>query len=116
MDKSQNSQAMHIVGADQFEKEVKKSEVPVLVDFFAPWCGPCQMAAPVMDKLAGDYADKAKVVKVDVDESDNRSVAMEHQVMSIPTVMVYKDGEIHSKNIGFIGEQGYQQMLDSALE
>lgn len=109
------SEAQHIKGQDEFDKEVVKSKVPVLVDFFAEWCGPCQMAAPIMDKLAGEYEGKAKVVKVDVDAPENRPIAMAHQVMSIPTVMVYADGEIANKQIGFIGEDGYRQLIDNEL-
>lgn len=109
------NQAQHITGQDEFDKVVVNSDVPVLVDFFAQWCGPCQMAAPIMDKLAGEYDGKAKVVKVDVDADDNRPIAMAHQVMSIPTVMVYAGGEVASKQIGFIGEDGYRQLIENEL-
>lgn len=110
------AQALHVTGQDQFQAEVIDSDVPVLVDFFAEWCGPCKMAAPIMDKLSGEYADKAKVVKIDVDAEGNREIAMAHRVMSIPTVMMYSDGEIVAHQIGFIGEDGYRQMIDEALE
>ena len=110
------AQAQHVTGQDEFQKEVVDAKVPVLVDFFAQWCGPCKMAAPIMDKLAGEYAGKAKVVKIDVDEEGNREIAQAHRVMSIPTVMMYNGGEVVAHQIGFIGEDGYRHMIDDALE
>jgi len=115
-DKQQVQAAQHITGQDAFQAEVVDAQVPVLVDFFAEWCGPCKMAAPIMDKLAVEYADKAKVVKIDVDAEGNREIAMAHRVMSIPTVMVYNNGEIVAHQIGFIGEDGYRQLIEGALE
>lgn len=115
MAETTNSQALHVTGQDQFQQEVVDSNVPVLVDFFAQWCGPCQMAAPIMDKLSGEYAGKAKVVKVDVDEEGNREIAMTHRVMSIPTVMMYHNGNIVAQQIGFIGEDGYRNLIEGAL-
>lgn len=106
---------LYVQGEEQFQTEVLASKEPVLVDFYADWCGPCQMAAPIMDELSDEYKGKAKVVKIDVDAEGNRSIAMKYGVMSIPTVMAVKAGEIVSKNIGFIGEDGYRQMLDTAM-
>ena len=110
------AQALHVNSQDEFQSVVVDSDVPVLVDFFAEWCGPCKMAAPIMDKLSGEYAGKAKAVKVDVDAEGNREIAMAHRVMSIPTVMMYHNGEVVANQIGFIGEDGYRQMIDNALE
>lgn len=87
---------------------------PVFVDFYAEWCGPCQLAAPIVDKLAGQYADKAHIVKVNVDE--NGATAQSYGVMSIPTVIVFKNGEVADKKVGFPGEQGYVSMIEKALE
>ncbi|MFC1654064.1 thioredoxin [Patescibacteria group bacterium] len=101
--------AMHI-NSDKFEETVIKSDKPVLVDFFAEWCGPCKMAAPVLDKLADEYKDKALIVKVDVDQ--NQELAQQHGVMSIPTVVLFDGGEEKDRKIGFGGEQGYRDMLD----
>lgn len=106
---------IHISGMAQFEAEVLKSDQPVLVDFFAEWCGPCKLAAPIMDKLSEEYAGKAKVAKIDVDEEGNRELSMKYGVMSIPTVFTFKGGEQIGKNIGFIGEDGYRQMIEKGL-
>ena len=77
---------------DSFETEVLESEVPVLVDYWAPWCGPCRMAAPVLEKIAGEYEGRLKVCKVNVDE--NREVATRQRIMSIPTMFLFKDGDV----------------------
>lgn len=107
--------AAFINGADAFQKDVVNSKVPVLVDFYADWCGPCKLAEPIMEKLSDEYAGKASVVKIDVDEPDNRAIAAEHGVMSIPTVILYSEGKIVAKQIGFIGEDGYRQLLEQGL-
>ncbi len=77
---------------ESFASEVLESDVPVLVDYWAPWCGPCRMAAPVLEKIAGEYEGRLKVCKVNVDE--NRQVATAHRIMSIPTMFLFKDGEM----------------------
>ena len=110
-----DSKAQHWTDAD-FESNLAKAKeegVPVFVDFFAEWCGPCQMAAPIVDKLAGEYDGKVHIVKVDVD--DNNQTAAQYGVMSIPTVVVFKDGEVADKKVGFPGEQGYVSMIESVL-
>lgn len=86
------------VTADTFEQEVLKSEVPVLVDFWAEWCGPCKMIAPHLEKIAEDYSGRAKVVKVDIDEE--RALAEKYRVESIPTLMFFKDGKLVDQLIG----------------
>ncbi|MDO5733813.1 MAG: thioredoxin [Eubacteriales bacterium] len=93
---------------DTYEQEVVKSDIPVLVDFWAPWCGPCQMLGPVIEKLSEDYAGKLKVCKVNVDEE--MKLAQQFRVMSIPTVYLYKDGEIKEK---IIGSRTYEDMVES---
>jgi thioredoxin 1 len=75
-----------------FDSEVLQSDVPVLVDFWAPWCGPCRMAAPVLEKVAGEYEGQLKVCRVNVD--DEREVAMQYGIMSIPTIFLFKDGQV----------------------
>lgn len=109
--------ATHLTDAN-FVQTIKDAGKPVLVDFYAQWCGPCQMAAPIIDKLADEYQDKVLIVKVDVDES--RETAKQYGVMSIPTVIILKadkDGEIKElkKQIGFPGEDGYKKMLNEVL-
>ena len=87
-----------LVTKGDFEEKVIKSKKPVLVDFFAAWCGPCQMMSPIIDELAKETEDKAEVYKVDVDrESD---LANKFQVMSIPTIVIFKDGKIISQHTG----------------
>lgn len=110
------SGATHVTGQDEFNTVVVQSTVPVLVDFYADWCGPCQMAAPIMDRMADEYGDKARIVKVDVDIPENREIALQHGVMSIPTVVTYKGGKLAGDpQIGFIGESGYREMIDTQL-
>jgi thioredoxin 1 len=103
--------ALHIK-QDEFKEKVLSSKVPVLVDFYAEWCGPCQMAAPVLDELADAGKDKYQIVKVDVDE--NRDLAGSYGVMSIPTVVLFKDGKEVTREIGFRGKQGYVDLLSKA--
>ena len=75
-----------------FEEEVLKSEIPVLVDFYADWCGPCQMMAPVIGQLAGEYEGRVKIGKLNVDE--NPDIAVRYKVMSIPTMIIFRNGEV----------------------
>ena len=102
----------NITDAD-FEKVVIESDVPVLVDFWAPWCGPCKMVGPVLEQIAGEYAGKAKVVKVYVD--DNKQVAGSLGVESIPTVVLYKDGQVVEKVIGARPKSDFENMLNKAV-
>jgi thioredoxin 1 len=83
---------------DSFETEVLQAEVPVLVDYWAPWCGPCKMAAPVLEKIAGEYEGRLKICKLNVDEE--REVASKHRIMSIPTMFIFKDGEVVDQIVG----------------
>ena len=96
-----------------FEAEAMKSTLPVLVDFYADWCGPCKMLAPVIEKLAEKYDGKVKVVKVNVDEEF--PVAAAFSVQSIPTLVLLKNGETVKKSIGFSSESELSAMIDAAL-
>ncbi|WP_240125596.1 thioredoxin [Thermomonas alba] len=103
---------LHATDAD-FDAQVLASDVPVLVDFWAPWCGPCKMIAPALDQLAAEYAGKAKIVKVDVDQ--NQQTALKYHVRSIPMLLVFKGGQIHGQQIGAVGKAQLAQMLDKVL-
>jgi len=83
---------------DTFENEVLQAQVPVLVDYWAPWCGPCKMAAPVLERIAGEYEGRLKICKVNVDEE--RQVASKHRIMSIPTMFLFKDGAVVDQIVG----------------
>lgn len=106
------SDAIKVESAN-FEAEVLQSDVPVLVDFWAPWCGPCKMLTPTIDALAGEYAGKAKVVKVNVD--DNQQLAAQFGIRGIPTVMVFKGGQAVSTMVGMQPKEQLAQALDAAL-
>lgn len=98
---------------DNFEAEVLNSDKPVLVDFWAEWCGPCQMVSPIIDELADDYVGKAKVCKINVDEQAD--LTMKYQVMSIPTVMIFKNGEVVDKVVGARSKADFSDMLSKHL-
>ena len=106
--------AMVIDVSDQaFDNEVIKSTLPVLVDLWAPWCGPCRMLAPVIESLAGKYDGKIKFCRVNVD--DNPQTAAKYGVMSIPTMMFFKGGEVADTLIGAVSEQALELKLDALL-
>jgi len=107
------SQAViHASDAD-FDATVLASEEPVLVDFWAPWCGPCKMIAPALDELAGEYAGRAKIVKVDVDR--NQATALKYHVRSIPMLLLFKDGQVQATQVGAVGKPQLAKMIDQAL-
>ena len=93
-----------------FDAEVLKSDKPVLIDFWAAWCGPCRMVAPVIDALAAEYGGKAKIAKVNVDE--NPQISRRFNIRSIPTLMVFKDGELKETAIGLRPKPQLEQLLD----
>jgi thioredoxin 1 len=94
---------------ENFETEVLKSTVPVLVDFWAEWCMPCRMLAPTIEKLATDYAGKIKVGKLDTDA--NRDVSIKYGISAIPTVLLFKDGQVAQKFVGLRNERDFKEAL-----
>lgn len=86
------------VGADNFTNEVLESKTPVLVDFWAPWCGPCKMIAPLLDKLAEEKGDSLKIVKVNVDE--HPQISQRYSVRGIPTLILFRDGDVEATKVG----------------
>jgi len=103
---------MHVGDAD-FDAVVLQSSEPVLVDFWAEWCGPCKMIAPALDELAETYEGKARIVKVNVDH--NRATAMKYHVRSIPMLLLFKGGQVQDTQIGAVGKAQLSQMIDKAL-
>ncbi len=98
---------------DNFEQEVIKSEQAVLVDFWAPWCGPCRMLGPVIDELAKDYNGKIKVGKLNVDE--NPKLAEKYKVMTIPTIAVFKNGSMIDKTIGARPKSEFTKLIEKYI-
>lgn len=97
---------------DNFEEEVLKSRVPVLLDFWADWCGPCKMQSPIVDEVAAELGDSVKVGKVNVDEE--AALALKYQIMSIPTLIVMKDGIFQGKAVGLQSKEAVLKMLADA--
>ena len=100
------------VSDKDFEAEVLKSAEPVVVDFWAEWCGPCRMIAPALEEIAGRMGDKVKIVKLNVDE--NPATASKYGIMSIPTLMLFKNGELASRQVGAAPKQKLEQWINSA--
>jgi thioredoxin 1 len=96
-----------------FDADVLKSSTPVVVDFWAEWCGPCRMIAPALEEIAGALGDKVKIVKLNVDE--NPQVAAKYGIMSIPTLMMFKNGEIASRQVGAAPKQKLQQWITAGV-
>ena len=101
------------VSDNEWDTEVLSSDTPVLVDFWAPWCGPCKMVAPVVDELAEEYDGKVKFVKLNTD--DNIETASKYGIRSIPTLMVFKGGEAVEQVVGFRPKSELKKSLDKAL-
>jgi thioredoxin 1 len=111
LDKAGNN-TVHFTDAS-FDKDVLNSEVPVLVDFWAEWCGPCRMMSSTVDQVAAEYAGKVKVGKLDVDS--NQQTASRYGIRGIPTLLLFKGGQIVEQKVGAIGKPEFQKMLDKHL-
>lgn len=101
-----------ILTNDNFEEEVLRGKTPVLVDFFATWCGPCKMIAPIIEEIAKDYEGSVKVCKLDVDNAP--ALATRYGVMSIPTLLLFKDGEVVSSSVGYTTKEKIEKMIENA--
>ena len=101
------------INSENFESEVLQSETPVLLDFWAEWCGPCKMIAPILDQIAEEYKDRVQIAKLDVEE--NQNIAMKYGVRSIPTLMLFKHGVVESQHVGMLSKEQLTGLLDKKL-
>ncbi len=98
---------------DSFEHEVLQSDIPVLVDYWAEWCGPCKMIAPLLDDIIGDYAGKLKIAKLNIDE--NSATPPKYGIRGIPTLMIFKDGDVEATKVGALSKSQLTAFIDSNL-
>lgn len=110
------SPALVTLSAQNFESEVLKSPTPVLVDFWAEWCGPCKQIAPVLSELADEFTGKVKIGKLNIDDGANQQLAVTYRVQSIPMFLVFKDGQVIAQHVGIAGgKPKLKSLLDGAL-
>jgi thioredoxin 1 len=107
------SAAIAQISDDQFEEQVLKSSEPVLVDFWAEWCGPCKMIAPILDELAQSYSGKLKVAKINIDH--NQKTPRNYNVRGIPTLMIFKNGKVEATQIGAVSKTQLTQLIDKTI-
>ncbi len=106
--------SLQAVTNEDFEQSVIKADTPVLVDFYADWCGPCKTMAPILGQLAEEYDGKVKFAKVDIDVEGNKDLAVEYGVMSVPTLILFSNGEVKETMIGVTSKSKLKQKLDEA--
>ena len=102
------------ISDESFEEEVLNSSVPVLIDYWAEWCGPCKMIAPILDELVEEYGEKIKIVKLNIDE--NPETPPKYNIRSIPTLMIFKDGNVEATKVGAVSRSQLAAFIDSSLE
>ena len=107
-----SDQIVHTSDAN-FDSDVLKSSVPVLVDYWAEWCGPCKMIAPILDEIAGDYQGKLKIAKVNVDE--NQQITQKYGIRSIPTLILFKDGNVQAQKVGAMSKSQLAAFIETNL-
>ena len=98
---------------DNFDKEISSSNIPVLVDFWAEWCGPCKMLGPILEEISKDLKDKLQVVKVNLDE--NQDLAMKYSIRSIPTLLLFKDGQVAATKVGALSKTQLVEFLEGNI-
>ena len=106
------NQIIHVTDGS-FEQQVLSSSRPVMVDYWAEWCGPCRMIAPILEEIAGEYADKLTVAKINIDE--NQAVAARYAVRGIPTLMIFKDGAVAGTKVGALSKSQLSAFIDSVI-
>ena len=101
------------VSDDSFEEDVLKSDIPVLVDYWAEWCGPCKMIAPILEEVVGEYIGKLKIAKLNIDE--NSATPPKYGIRGIPTLMIFKDGDVEATKVGALSKSQLTAFIDSHL-